>query len=142
MRGVVRAGDVVARLGGDEFAILLRDISEASDAGMVAEKIIAALSETIRLSDECVQVGASVGVALCDDPLLSAELFTQFADRAMYHAKRLGKNRYRFASGTGSVDLAADSEMRADLRLAVHDDALDLHYQPQFNAVTGQVEGL
>ncbi len=141
MRGMLRAGDVVARVGGDEFAVLLSSVRSADDAGMVADKLISTLSETIRLQEARVKIGASIGIAIADDPDMTATLLLHLADRAMYNAKRMGKNRYRFASGASESVEVGRAELRADLERAVRDDELRLHYQPQFNAVDVGLRG-
>lgn len=140
MRNVVRAGDLVGRLGGDEFAILLYDMEEPANAGMVADKVIAALTETIRLQDQRVQIGASIGIATTDDRLMKADLFMKLADKAMYHAKRRGKNRYQFATGSGADDVASNADLRADVRRAVRDEEFELYFQPQFAAHSGTMQ--
>lgn len=140
MRNVVRAGDLVGRLGGDEFAVLLYDIEQPANAGMVADKIIAALTETIRLQDQRVQIGASIGIATTDDRMMKPELFMKLADKAMYHAKRRGKNRYQFATSSGAGDAGSDADLRADVRRAVRDEEFELYFQPQFAAHSGNMQ--
>jgi diguanylate cyclase (GGDEF)-like protein/PAS domain S-box-containing protein len=109
LSSVLRDYDVVARTGGDEFVVLLPEIDEPSISAVVAEKLIAAASETVDVPGRTVCMHASVGIALFPahghdfDSLLSS------ADNAMYAAKAAGKNRYQFAgeTGTGLAALAA-----------------------------------
>lgn len=96
-KSAVRAGDTVARAGGDEFIILLNNLGSAEDALPILERILATASQPCRLSDSVTAlVTASIGVVVF--PLDSQEpdhLIAQ-ADRAMYHAKQSGKNRYTY----------------------------------------------
>ncbi|MEX8508704.1 MAG: diguanylate cyclase [Leptothrix ochracea] len=89
----VRASDTVARLGGDEFVILLTELSHADDATRVADKILQAFVEPVRLGEHALIVTMSMGITLPDtkhrqDP---REVMAQ-ADQAMYRVKRSGQN--------------------------------------------------
>ena len=94
IKAVIRSGDLTSRLGGDEFAVLLRE-SPIDDAIGIAERLIAAVSEPIRVPGGRAEIGASVGVATAitgtDDP--TAHDLVLRADTAMYVAKRSGRNR-------------------------------------------------
>ncbi len=132
---VVRQDDLVARLGGDEFAVLQLHASEGETAEELASCIVAAIGgEPFMLDGQAVYVGASIGVACApddgDDP---AELLRN-ADLALYAAKANGKATFQ------RYDPALDERMRerraleADLRRALVDGQLELHYQPLVDA--------
>lgn len=93
----VREVDTVARIGGDEFVVLLSVVNEAHDAGEVAVKILHSLSMPF---DEEARVSASIGISLSEGDDENCEALLQRADAAMYHAKRCGRNRYRYYSST------------------------------------------
>lgn len=95
----LRLSDSAARVGGDEFAVLLPDLTELSEASLVAEKIIAAINQPIAIGEECVEVGASVGIAVFPDHGDDTELLAKLADEAMYRAKLEGRNRFCFHNG-------------------------------------------
>jgi diguanylate cyclase (GGDEF)-like protein len=92
----VRKLDLAARIGGDEFGMLLDGMRHKSDASVVAERIIETLRRPIPMGDAMVTIGASVGVAVVDDPAGAPEPeeLMRRADMAMYLAKRQGKNRF------------------------------------------------
>jgi diguanylate cyclase (GGDEF)-like protein len=96
LRIQVRKLDLAARLGGDEFGMLLDGMRHKSDASVVAERIIETLRRPIPLGDALITIGASVGVAVVDDPsdAPQPEELMRRADMAMYLAKRQGKNRF------------------------------------------------
>jgi diguanylate cyclase (GGDEF)-like protein len=96
LRVQVRKLDLAARLGGDEFGMLLAGMRHKTDASVVAGRIIESLRLPIPLGDAMVSIGASVGVAVVDDPAdaPAAEELMRRADMAMYLAKRQGKNRF------------------------------------------------
>jgi diguanylate cyclase (GGDEF)-like protein len=93
----IRHTDMLARVGGDEFVIVLEQIVDEHDAVAVAEQIIEQLRTPFEQADGSVyRIGASVGIALSQPNRLSAELFIDQADRALYAAKRAGKGICRF----------------------------------------------
>ncbi|MGA7987517.1 MAG: sensor domain-containing diguanylate cyclase [Candidatus Dormiibacterota bacterium] len=96
LRVQVRKLDLAARLGGDEFGMLLDGMRHKSDASVVADRIIETLRRPIQLGDALITIGASVGVAVVDDPAEAPkpEELMRRADMAMYLAKRQGKNRF------------------------------------------------
>jgi diguanylate cyclase (GGDEF)-like protein/PAS domain S-box-containing protein len=97
LSSVLRDYDVVARTGGDEFVVLLPEIEQPSVAVVVAEKLIAAASESAEVPGRSIRMHASVGVALFPSDGADFDALMAAADNAMYAAKAAGKNRYQFA---------------------------------------------
>lgn len=102
--GSVRQIDTVCRLGGDEFIVLLPQISETADPGLVAMKLLVALSALTDVGGEAVCVSASIGISVYPEDGDSIERLVDCADQAMYHSKRLGGGRYSFFSQLGAAD--------------------------------------
>ena len=96
LSAAVREEDTVARLGGDEFVIVLH-LSDGADAGQVASKLIAAVSQPYEIEGQAVSVTISAGIALYPVHGEDAETLMKSADLALYEAKRSGKNVYRIA---------------------------------------------
>jgi len=90
LRAVLREGDTVARLGGDEFTVLLPGLEDASNASLVAEKILAALMRSILHEGVELQAGASIGLALFPADAADGEQLLERADAAMYRVKQAG----------------------------------------------------
>ena len=106
MEAAVRPTDVVARLGGDEFAVIALDIDDVASAEAVATRVLSRFREPIQLGDIAVTVGGSIGVSITarDE---RADAVVERADRAMYEAKRMGRNRFHLDRfGMTSVDVA------------------------------------
>ncbi|MEV1241609.1 EAL domain-containing protein [Nonomuraea sp. NPDC049750] len=137
----VRPGDVVARLGGDEFAVLLPSIRDAHAAREVAARLRAALTEPVRLEGMSFDLDGSVGIALYPDHAPDFELLLQRADVAMYLAKegRTGVELYQPGKDRNSPERL---NLLGDLRRAVDNRELRLHYQPKVGMATGAVHGM
>ncbi|MFI5843768.1 putative bifunctional diguanylate cyclase/phosphodiesterase [Catenuloplanes sp. NPDC051500] len=126
LRAVIRTGDTAGRLGGDEFAVILRDLPDRAAAERIAARLVEALRTPVILGDVVLTVEASIGVAVLDatNPADRDQLLHQ-ADVAMYTAKRSGRCRYEFYTPQ------LESGIRdAELRHAIDNDELVVHYQP------------
>jgi diguanylate cyclase (GGDEF)-like protein len=138
LRALVRAGDAVARLGGDEFALLQIGVRGADDAGALAERAVLALAEPFSTTGQKVNCSASVGVARFGvDATDVAELMHR-ADVAMYRAKTAGRNRYSFYDAELDRTLEERRTLVRDLRAAITEGGLSLHYQPLYDADDGR----
>ncbi|HBV38395.1 MAG TPA: GGDEF domain-containing protein [Erwinia sp.] len=94
LRGHLRKNDLVARLGGDEFAVLLSGIESGEQAGCVAQNLIEAMREPVRLDDGTLLTQSlSIGIALAKNHHTGEATIAQ-ADAAMYHIKALGGGWY------------------------------------------------
>lgn len=92
LHGMMRAGDFCARIGGDEFAVIVGGVGTAGDLMLVAEKIRAALAVPVAVDGgSAIEVGASVGHALCPDDGETADGLVVVADSRMYQAKQFGR---------------------------------------------------
>lgn len=91
--GLVRDSDTVARLGGDEFVLVLVDVGSADDLLTLAQKIVDSLAQPFEVEGHTIQITTSLGVAVYPDDATDADLLVRHADKAMYHAKRTGRNR-------------------------------------------------
>jgi diguanylate cyclase (GGDEF)-like protein len=137
----LRASDSVARLGGDEFAILVTGIGGVEDALDAAARVRAAISQRLELEGIGVEVDASVGIALYPEHGEDPETLLQHADVAMYTAKRAHSGH---AVYDGAVDQYSreNLEQIADLRRAIDDGELVLHFQPKADLQTGVTVGV
>jgi len=88
----------VSRLGGDEFVVVLPELREGLDAGAVARKILAALSQPYRIDSLEIAITPTLGISIYPEDGPDADALLRCADTAMYHAKESGKNRFEFFS--------------------------------------------
>jgi diguanylate cyclase (GGDEF)-like protein len=130
---VVRDVDALGRLGGDEFVVVAGDMSLMAGPELVAERLLDALKEPVKLGAEQtpVTVTASVGIATGDRA--SAGELLRDADIAMYRAKWAGRNRYvTFECGMAEA-VQSRMELEMDLRVALENDEFFLAFQPTFD---------
>jgi diguanylate cyclase (GGDEF)-like protein len=141
LRGSLREVDTVARLGGDEFAVLLPRIQTAEGAVAVASKLQAAFDEPFRLDDLALEVETSIGVALYPEHGSDPDELLQRADIAMYVAK---DTHAGFVLFDPSLDQHSPRRLAllGELRRAIDNQQLVLHYQPKVDAHTGQLLGV
>jgi diguanylate cyclase (GGDEF)-like protein len=138
--GALRPQDTVARLGGDEFAVLLPG-TDAQEAQAIAGRQLQELRAPILLGGVQLDVRASVGVAIAPEHGGTLDELLQHADVAMYLAKEQGGGVELYAA---ERDRNSTSRLRllAELREALAQDQLEVHYQPKADLVTGRVDGV
>ncbi|HEY6354841.1 MAG TPA: sensor domain-containing diguanylate cyclase, partial [Burkholderiaceae bacterium] len=123
----LRASDIVARLGGDEFVMLLQDLGNSEQAGLIARKLLSAVIKPIELNGQECRVTASIGISVFpDDAPDEASLMTH-ADLAMYHAKEEGKNNFQFFSTEIRSQSIERLTLETRLRRALERQELLLH---------------
>ena len=132
----LRAADTVARLGGDEFVVMLTELSAgdreaAAQVEVVGNKILGALSHTYDLNAVPYRSTSSIGAALFKGSGTITDDLLKQADLAMYKAKAEGRNAFRFFDPTMQVVMLERAALEADLREAIRDGHLLLHYQAQ-----------
>jgi diguanylate cyclase (GGDEF)-like protein/PAS domain S-box-containing protein len=130
LAGCLRDGDTLARLGGDEFTVLMPDIAGAEVAEAVATRIEHRLRPPFELPGQSVFVTASIGIAtgaaLHDRP----EALLRDADAAMYEAKAGGRAKHAVFHPSMHVRAVTRLAIETDLRRAIDNHQLELHYQP------------
>ncbi|WP_417538885.1 diguanylate cyclase domain-containing protein [Marinobacter sp.] len=95
LKSSLRDADVVARFGGDEFIIQLNGGISEKDAGAVASSILHNLSEPFQFDNGTATIGASIGISVFPKDGTDVDTLISKADKAMYAAKKSGKNCFR-----------------------------------------------
>jgi diguanylate cyclase (GGDEF)-like protein len=137
----LRMIDTAARLGGDEFAILLEEIHDVAAAVASAERLQAALSAPYDLGTNEVVVTASIGIALGRNDYDDTDNIIRDADVAMYHAKSSGKGTHAVFDPSMHASAVERLRTEGELRLALENGELELHYQPIVDLQTGVASG-
>lgn len=149
LQSCVREGDSVARLGGDEFVVLLEALSAhdheaATQAEIIANKILDTLRKTYNLHGHTHHTTASIGIVVFMGDHDALDDLLKKADLAMYQAKSAGRNAAHFFDPAMQAAVAAHDSLITDMRRGLTQQEFVLHYQIQVNgdgATTG-VEAL
>jgi diguanylate cyclase len=141
LQSCLRPADTVARLSGDEFTVLLEEVEDEVEAANVAQRIIDDIRQAIDLEGHQVFVGASVGIALSYNGEDRAEDLLRDADLAMYRAKEQGRSRYEIFEVTMGARARMRLDLESELRQALENDELVLHYQPEVSLRSGRIIG-
>jgi len=96
LKNCVRESDTVARLAGDEFLIILEDFDSQESVAVIAKLLVDALQMPIHFQQKELLVTCSIGVSIYPDDSDDADTLVKYADRAMYNAKNVGKNNFKF----------------------------------------------
>ncbi|MGM0481469.1 MAG: EAL domain-containing protein [Pseudomonadota bacterium] len=132
---VLSCSDTVARLGGDEFCVLLSSLDEShakakAHAIHIAERIITEVEKPVMIDDVKLKTSASIGITFFSGEQVELDPLMKQADIAMYEAKEHGKSRVCCFDADSERRLQKRVTMESDLRVAVAEDELSVHYQP------------
>jgi diguanylate cyclase (GGDEF)-like protein len=138
MRDCLRESDMVARQGGDEFIVVLQDVTLECDAGLVALKLLEAMTRPFNLHGNAAHIGASIGIALFPVDGDDAETLFRNADLALYQAKTSGRETLRFFDQAMRETALHQHSLEMELRRALATQEFILEYQPIFDITPGQ----
>jgi diguanylate cyclase (GGDEF)-like protein len=134
-------GPTVSRFGGDEFLIALCGIESEDEATLVAQRILEQLQRPVRIENESIVIGASIGIAIAPKDGRDVDTLIRNADVAMYQAKQHGRGHVQLYQPTMAEGVAADFQLEADLRTGIEREQLFVHYQPTVELAGGRVTG-
>jgi diguanylate cyclase (GGDEF)-like protein len=135
------ASDFVVRLGGDEFAVVQTAIKDQQDVVDLVTRIYRAIREPYECLSHRVTTDASVGIALAPQHGGDLDQLLKNADLAMYAAKAAGRRTYRFFEPEMDARVKARRVLEMDLRQAIAEGGLEVHYQPVLNLQDGKITG-
>jgi diguanylate cyclase (GGDEF)-like protein/PAS domain S-box-containing protein len=138
----VRAVDTLARFGGDEFALLMADIGDPTDAGVLADQLLQIMVEPFLLDGNQIQSGVSIGIATYEPDVPGAEALLAHADVALYRAKSEGRHTYRFFTDAMDAEVRKRVALTSELHAGIAAGELFLTYQPQVDMETSRLVGL
>lgn len=141
LRSGMRETDTVARLGGDEFAVVQTALTQGSDAGLLAQRLIDSLGAPYDIDGHHILVGVSVGIALTPGDGLDSDQLLRNADMALYRAKGAGRGCFRYYEPEMNAHAQLRRLLQLDLQRALEAREFALHYQPQVDLATRGVTG-
>lgn len=142
LQNTLRNSDTVSRIGGDEFNILLPELQEADEAGLIAKKIIHAFSKPIHVENHEITISFSIGISIFPDDGSSNDQLVKNADMAMYHIKGRGKNGFEFFSDNMQSIYQFRHSVEQDIHRALESHHLEAYFQPQYSVNDLQIVGL
>ena len=129
----------VARVGGDEFTATIVEVNSVEQVDAIVARIINALASPYHINNRTINISASIGVADFPSDADNLEALIKNADLAMYSAKEKGKNRavrYKSELSVASIELM---QMDNDMRDALANGDIYMHYQPRVDIGTGKL---
>lgn len=139
LSGVVSGVDTVARIGGDEFVLIVSRAPEREKATQVADRVIASLSQPVRICGVDLHASTSIGIAFYPKDGQSADALLAQADAAMYCAKQRGRNNMQcFEPGMDTITRER-FKLESALHEALEKQQFELHYQPKVDTESGRI---
>jgi diguanylate cyclase (GGDEF)-like protein len=141
LRGFAGTQVTVARAGGDEFLLMVEGDPTSEQASHMAERVLGAMNnDPCRIDDHEIAISCTIGVAIYPDHGSSAKVIAHAA-AAMHHAKRSGGANHAVFEERMVAGSRDQIELLHDLRRAIANKELNLHYQPKIHAPSGQITG-
>ena len=141
MQASLRNVDTIARFGGNEFAILVEGIASVDEVTLVAEKLNQAYATSFSVGGQEVFLSASIGIAVFPNGTSDPHVLLQHAGSAMREIKEDGGNGHQLYDGNGKREDVQHIDLECQLRHALENGELDVHYQPKVNIATGAIVG-
>jgi diguanylate cyclase (GGDEF)-like protein/PAS domain S-box-containing protein len=132
-------GIFLARVGGDEFSLIMPN-SNQETATALAVRLLEGVAEDLEIESYRIRQGMCVGVAIYPMDGVDARTLLANADAALYRAKADGRRSIRFFDSDMDMQLRERRALQNDLRSAVENDRMILHYQPQAR-IGGEIVG-
>jgi len=142
LQACLRDSDILARLGGDEFIIGVPMVADNRGIETVAQKVISTLGEPFRIEGHELQIGASVGISVYPADAEKSETLLQFADAAMYEAKKKRRGIYCFFTPELTVATQRRQKLENGLYQACARGEFVVHYQPLVLTNSGRITGV
>lgn len=142
LSGLVRESDILGRLGGDVFAVLLPDLADTVQAGIVARRFVETLIMPVRVDGQEIFATASIGVVFYPQDGHDAHELVSNAELAVRHAKQRGRNNYEVYSPTLHINIRDRLMLETDLRNATLRNEFVLYYQPKVSCASGRITGV
>jgi diguanylate cyclase (GGDEF)-like protein len=141
LKEVIGDAGQVGRLGGDEFQAVFSHFKDEDALGELAARIIERVSQPYSIAGHVVSIGTSIGVAVSDYDDRTPDELVRDADLALYAAKGAGKGTHRFFNPNMHFEARQRQALEADLRVAIKEGQLSVHYQPSVDVRTEEVVG-
>lgn len=130
LQATLQEGDTVARLGGDEFAVIIGHLDYVHQAGRRARSLIQAIEQPYEIDGRVISIGVTIGIALAPTDGCDPDDLFKSADVALCRAKDSQPGTYQFYEASMDAAIARRNRLEFDLREALKQEEITLHYQP------------
>ncbi len=137
----VRDGDTVARLGGDEFAILLDNPPSRREVIRIVRRIRERIARRVSVAGFGLIIQASIGISITPTGKTPEDIL-RAADIAMYDAKKKGVGKFKVYTPSLGEQALRTLNMEIELRQAIENREIEVHFQPIVELTTGRIHGL
>lgn len=139
LQGCIRPEDTLARLGGDEFVIILSNINKEEYVLEKARELINIFQIPFKISGREVTLTASIGISIYPKDGTTGDILLRNADAAMYRAKELRGNNFKFYTDEMNSKSLAKLDYETQFRHAIANNEFFLCYQPEINLKSGKI---
>ena len=129
----------IFRLDGDEFGILLNGMEYTEFTAQIVNRIIASLTRRFDIGGQKIGLSCNIGISRYPENGRDADSLLKNAAIALYYAKRQGPNHYQFYDDELTSSSSATYTLQNELRHAVENNELELHYLPKIDLVSGRI---
>ncbi len=137
----IRTTDTIARMGGDEFAVLIEEFNSTKEVFRIAKRIHSIAEAVFIIERNEINISASIGIVLDTTSYERADYILRDADIAMYRAKESGKARFKVFNKKMHIAAVESLRFENDLRNAIHNKELIVHYQPIISVKNQKLAG-
>jgi diguanylate cyclase (GGDEF)-like protein/PAS domain S-box-containing protein len=142
LSALCRTGDTVARLSADEFGMVMANLGQENDAIALASRVIETIAAPLNFEGVEIGTASCIGISLAPKDGDTSEVLLKAADVALARAKRVDRDTFRFFAAGMDIDVERRLRLESDLRVALAQGQIELHYQPQIELVSGRVNGI
>jgi diguanylate cyclase (GGDEF)-like protein/PAS domain S-box-containing protein len=137
----LRDEDVLAKIENDKFLVALLGIKKREHAGLVAQKLLDTMKSPFMVESHVLHVGAAIGISVYPEDGLDVSVLTRYADVAMTRVQLTGENDFLFYSPEMNQRTHEMLRIEGELRHALTNGELQLHYQPKVSLRSGRIVG-
>jgi diguanylate cyclase (GGDEF)-like protein/PAS domain S-box-containing protein len=139
LRASIASSDIVVRMGGDEFVLLVGDPGDRQNVSGVAQRVLEAMRQPLKIDDQSFAMSASIGVSVFPEDGTDVESLLKHADIALYEAKNAGRDNCKFFCAEMVLGRGERVALQQALRRAIGTEQIRLEYQPIFRLQTGEL---
>lgn len=141
LKNCINNKTLLARLGGDEFMVMMKNPESITAVKDLADTINLIIRKPYVVDYYKLNTSCSIGISVYPQDSIEPHILLRNADTAMYSAKEKGGDRYQFYTDEMNQQVNSRLAIETELRRAIKENEFEIHYQPQVNAYTGELEG-